>query len=92
MFQKRGLTQIERAQIEVMKLMEYVESKENPLTQVLGTRQHRTNSTLLETLNNFKKHVRNEANKNIIAQNIKKLLEKMMHGQLSLKHRGKIGG
>jgi hypothetical protein len=31
------------------------ENKEDPLIQVVGTHQHHTNQTLLQTVNNFKK-------------------------------------
>jgi hypothetical protein len=47
--------QIEGAYIaEVMKLMEYIESKEDPLIHIVIICQHHINSTLLHTLNNFK--------------------------------------
>jgi hypothetical protein len=35
-------------------LVEYVESKEDPLIQILNTHQHNTNSALLQTANNLK--------------------------------------
>jgi len=41
---------------EVVKLMEYVERKEDPLIQIVRTHQHHTDSTLLRTVKNFKKH------------------------------------
>jgi hypothetical protein len=40
---------------EVMKLMEYTGSKEDPLIQIVRTHQHHTNSTLLQAVNNVKK-------------------------------------
>jgi len=56
--------QIEGACIaSVMKTMEYVDSKENPLIQIVRTHQHHTNSTLLQTVNNFKKFFHRKTNK-----------------------------
>jgi len=34
--------------------MECVESKEDPLIRIVGTHQHHTNSTLLQTVKNLK--------------------------------------
>jgi hypothetical protein len=52
----RGLILTEGAHMaEVMKLMECVESKEDPLIQIVRTHQHHTNSTLLQKVKNFKK-------------------------------------
>jgi hypothetical protein len=52
----RGLMQIEGFYIaEVMKLKEYVESKEDPLIQIVRTHQHHAKSTLLQTVKDFKK-------------------------------------
>jgi hypothetical protein len=45
---------------EVMKLMEYLESKEDSLIQVVRTHQHHTNKTLLERIKNFKKSFKSE--------------------------------
>jgi len=39
-----------------MKLMEYVESKGDPLIQIVMTHQHHTNSALLQTVNNLEKY------------------------------------
>jgi hypothetical protein len=51
----RGLMQVEGAYIaEILNLEEYVESKEDPLIQIVRTHQHNTNSALL-TANKFKK-------------------------------------
>jgi hypothetical protein len=36
-------------------LVEYVESKEDPLIQIVRTHQHNTNSALLQAANKFKK-------------------------------------
>jgi hypothetical protein len=38
-----------------MKLMEYVESKADPLIQIIRTHQHHMNWTLVQTVNYFKK-------------------------------------
>jgi hypothetical protein len=44
----RGLMQVEGAYIaETLNLVEYVENKEDPLIQIVGTHQHNTNSALL---------------------------------------------
>jgi len=45
-----------RRRTDVTKLTEYVESKEDPLIQIVRTHQHHTNSTLLQTVKNFKKY------------------------------------
>jgi hypothetical protein len=69
---------------ETLNLVEYVESKEDPLIQIVRTHQHNTNSVLLQTANKFKKSFQSETKqiKNIITQNIKgKWGEKRMHGQ-----------
>jgi hypothetical protein len=52
----RGLMQVEEAYIaKTLNLVEYVESKEDPLIQNVTTHQHNTNSALLQTANKFKK-------------------------------------
>jgi hypothetical protein len=57
----RGLMQVEGASIaETVNLVEYVESKENPLIQIVRTHQHNTNSALLQTANKFKNFFQNE--------------------------------
>jgi hypothetical protein len=67
---------------ETIKLVEYVESKEDPLTQIVRTHQHNTNSTLFQTANKFKKSYQSETKqiRNMIAQNIKEKFEETMHG------------
>jgi hypothetical protein len=48
--------QVEGAYIaETVNLVEYVESKEDPLIQIVRTHQHNTDSALLQTANKFKK-------------------------------------
>jgi hypothetical protein len=44
--------------VEVMMLLEYTGSKEVPLIQIVGTHQHHTNSTLLQTVKNVKRPFR----------------------------------
>jgi hypothetical protein len=81
----RGLMQVEGAYIaETVNLVEYAESKEDPLIQIVRTHQHNTNSALLQTPNKFKKSFQSETKqmKNIITQNMKeKWEEERMHGQ-----------
>jgi hypothetical protein len=83
----RGLMQVEGAYIaETVNLVEYVESKEDPLIKIVRTHQHNTNSALLQTANKLKKSFQNETKQiiNIITQNVKgKWEEKRMHGQFS---------
>jgi hypothetical protein len=70
----RGLMQVEGAYIaETLNLVEYAESKEDPLIQIVRTHQHNTNSALLQTANKFKKSFQSETKqiKNIITQNLK---------------------
>jgi hypothetical protein len=57
--------------------VEYVESKEDPLIQIVRTHQHNTKSPLLHTANEFKKSFPSETKqiKNIITQDIKGELE-----------------
>jgi hypothetical protein len=53
--------QLEGAYIaETLNLVEYAESKENPLIQIARTHQHNTNSALLQTANKFKKSFKSE--------------------------------
>jgi hypothetical protein len=82
----RGLMQVEGAYItETLNLVEYVESKEDTLIQIVRIHQHNTNSVSLQTANKFKKSFQSETKqiKNIITQNIKgKREENRMNGQL----------
>jgi hypothetical protein len=81
----RGLMQVEGAYIaEALNSVEYVEIKEDPLTQIVRTHQHNTKSALLQTANKFKKSFQIETKqmKNIITQKIEgKWEEKRMHRQ-----------
>jgi hypothetical protein len=78
--------QVEGAYIaETLNLVEYVESKDDPLIQIVRTHQHNTNLALLQTANKFKKYFQSETKqiKNVITQNMKgNWEEKRMHGQI----------
>jgi hypothetical protein len=53
--------QVEGAYIaETLNLVEYVESKEDPLIQIIKTHRHNTNSALLQTANKSKKSFQSE--------------------------------
>jgi hypothetical protein len=41
--------------VEIVKLVDCVEHKEDPLIQIVRTHEHNTNSALLQTVNNFNK-------------------------------------
>jgi len=57
----RGLMQLEAAHaVEVTKLVEYVDKKEDPLIQVVRTHQHNTDSTVLQTARCLKTEVQRE--------------------------------
>jgi hypothetical protein len=79
--------QVEGAYIaETVNLVEYVESKEDPLIQIVRTHQHNMNSALLQTANKFKTSFQSETKqiKIITTQNIKGTWEeKRMHGQFT---------
>ena len=60
----RGLMQLEAAHaVEITKLVEYVDKKEDPLIQVVRTHQHNTNSAVLETARCLKIEVQRETRK-----------------------------
>jgi hypothetical protein len=81
----RGLMPVEGPYIaETLNLVEYVDSKEDPLIQIVRSHKHNTDSALLQTADTFKKYFQSETKqiRNIITQNIKGKLEgKRMHGQ-----------
>jgi hypothetical protein len=53
--------QVEGAYIaETLNLVECVESKDDPLIQIVRTHQHNTNSALLQTANKFNKSFQSE--------------------------------
>ena len=56
-----GLMQLEAAHaVEITKLMEYIDRKEDPLIQVVRTHQHNTNSAVLQTARCLKAEVQGE--------------------------------
>ena len=60
----RGLLQLEAAYaVEITKLVEYVDRKEDPLKQVVSTHQHNTNSAVLQTARCLKTEVQKETRK-----------------------------
>ena len=83
----RGLMQLEAAHaVEITKVVEFVDRKEDPLIQVVKTHQHNTDSAILETARCLKTEVQREKRKlkDSIAEKTKeKWHGKRMHGQLS---------
>jgi hypothetical protein len=81
----RGLLPVEGAYVAVvMKLMEYVQSKEDPMMQIVKTCLHDTDSAVFPTGNKFKKYFHNETKqiKDVFLQNIMEKWEhKRMQGQ-----------
>ena len=70
----RGLMQLEAAHaVEIAKLMECVDRKEDPLIQVVRTHQHNTDSAVLQTARCLKTEVQRETRnmKNSIAEETK---------------------
>jgi len=49
--------------VEITKLVEYVDKKEDPLIQVVRTHQHNTNSAVLETVRCLKIEVQEKQEK-----------------------------
>ena len=49
--------------VEITKLVEYVDKREDPLIQVVRTHQHNTNSAVLETVRCLKIEVQRETRK-----------------------------
>ena len=71
--------------VEITKLVEYVDRKEDPLTQVVRTHQHNTDLAVLHTARCLKKEVQKETRKmkDSIAEKTKgRWHGKRMHGQL----------
>jgi hypothetical protein len=82
---RRGLMQLEAPHaVEITKLVEYVDRKEDPLTQIVRTHQHNTDSTVLQTARCLKTVQRETRKmKEIITEKIKERWHgKGMHGQL----------
>jgi len=60
----RGLMQLETAHaVEITKLMEYVDRKEDPLIQFVRTHQQNTNSAVLQIARCLKTEVQKETRK-----------------------------
>jgi len=71
--------------VEITKLVEYVDRKEDPLIQVVRTHQHNTDSAVLQTTRCIKTEVQRETRKmkDSIAEKTKVRWQgKRMHGQL----------
>jgi len=85
----RGLMQLEAAHaVEITKLVEYVDRKEDSLIQVVRTHQHNSNSAVLQTARCLKTEVQKERRKmkdSITEKTKEKWHGKRMHGQLSRK-------
>ena len=59
-----GLIQLETAHtVEITKLVEYVDRKEDPLIQVVRTHQHNTDSAVLQTIRCLKTEIQKETRK-----------------------------
>jgi len=82
----RGLMQLEAAhEVEITKLVEYVDRKEDPIMQVVRTHQHNTDSAVLQTARCLKTEVQKETRKmkDSIAEKTKERWHaKRMHVQL----------
>jgi hypothetical protein len=82
----RGMMQLEAAHtVEVTKLVEYVDRKEDPQKQVVRTHQHNIDSAVLQTARHLKNEVQTETReiKDSIADRTKgRWQRKMMHRQL----------
>ena len=69
--------------VEIIKLVDYVDRKEDPIIQVVRTHQHNTNSAVLRTARCLKTEVQKETRKmkDSIAEKTKERWhEKRMHG------------
>jgi len=82
----RGLMQFETAHaVEITKLVDYVDRKEDPIIQVIRTHQHNADSAVLQTARCLKTEVQKETRKikESIAEKTKERWHgKRMHGQL----------
>ena len=82
----RSLMQLEAAHaVEIIKLVEYVDRKEDPLIQVVRTHQHNTDSAILQTARCLKTEVQKEKRKmkdTILEKTKVRWHGKRMHGQL----------
>ena len=82
----RGVMQLEAAYaVEITKLVEYVDRKEDPLIQVVRTQQHNTDSAVLLTARWLKTEVQKETRKlkdSITEKTKERWHGKRMHGQV----------
>jgi hypothetical protein len=82
-----GLMQLEAAHaVEITKMVEYVDRKEDPRIQVVRTHQHNTDSAVLQTARYPKTEVQRETRKmkdSIVEKTKEKWHGKRMHGQLT---------
>jgi hypothetical protein len=80
----RWLMQFEEAYVtEIIKLMEYVDSTEDPLTQIVRTHQHNSNSAMVQTARSLKRELQKGTRqiKDSIAEKTKeRWWGKRMHG------------
>jgi hypothetical protein len=73
--------QLEEAYVvEIIKLVECVDSKEDPLIQIVRSRQHNINSAVLQTARRLKRETR-QINDNIAEKTKDRWREKNMRGQ-----------
>jgi len=83
----RGLMQLEAAHaVEITKLVEYIDRKEDPLIHIVRTHQHNTDSAVLETARCIKTEVQKETRKikDSIAEKTKERWQgKRTHWQLA---------
>jgi hypothetical protein len=83
---ERGLKQIEGAHaVEMTKLVEYVDRKEDPLIQVVRIHQHNTDSAMLQTARCLRTEVQRETRNtkdSIVEKTKERWHGKRMHGQL----------
>jgi hypothetical protein len=82
----RGLVQLEEAYaVEITKLVENVDSKEDPLIQTVRTHQHNINSAVLQTTRRLKTDVQRgtrQIKHNTAENTVERWRGKMMLGQL----------
>jgi len=83
----RGMMQLEAAYaVEITKLVEYVDRKEDPLIQVVRTHQHNTDSAVLQTARCLTTEVQKETRKmkdSIVEKTKGRWHRKRVHGQWS---------
>ena len=81
---RSGLMQLAEAYVtEITKLMEYIDSTEDPLTQIVRTHQHNNNSAMVQTARSLKRELQEGTRqiKGSIAEKTKERWRgKRMHG------------